>query len=68
MTTILVVVAGVAVAVAAFGFVSWRDRSRSVGDEDRTASHDAEARHQRYEGQRHAAQDHTVHRDQLGNW
>jgi len=70
MTTVLIVLAVVAVAAAAFGFVSWRDRSRSVAGEDRTAVRDAEVRHQQHEGQRHAAQGDTVRRNQFssGNW
>ncbi|MEV0431208.1 hypothetical protein ACIBPB_14560 [Micromonospora sp. NPDC049836] len=64
MTTVLVTLAVVAVLVAAVvGVVLRRDRGRSAPDEDRSAAHDAEARRQRYEAQRHAAQSHTVRRD-----
>jgi hypothetical protein len=61
MTTVLVTLAVVAVAV---GYVSWRDRRRSIPDEDRAAGRSARARQSRYEGERHAAQGDTVQRAQ----
>ncbi|MFE9690334.1 hypothetical protein [Micromonospora sp. NPDC005806] len=65
MTTILVVVAAVALLVTAVvGYVSWRDRQRSIPDEDGTAARDAESRRHRYETQRHASQHHTLRRDE----
>ncbi|MEU4479159.1 hypothetical protein AB0F68_13990 [Micromonospora sp. NPDC023966] len=64
MTTLVTLaVVGVVVAVAV-GYVSWRDRRRSIPDEDRAAGRSARARQSRYEGERHAAQGDTVQRAQ----
>ncbi|MFU8852373.1 hypothetical protein ACNAW0_15495 [Micromonospora sp. SL1-18] len=66
MTTIVVAVTVVAVVVAAaVGYVSWRDRRRSIPDEDRTAARSAQADQQRYERERHGAQADTVRRGQF---
>lgn len=63
MTTLWVVLAILAVgAVAAFGYVAWRDRRRTDSTEDATAGRDARSRQQRYEADRHGSQGDTWHR------
>lgn len=67
MTTVLVVLAIVAVLVAAvFGYVAWRDRMRLASADDAAAARDARAHQQRYEAERHGSQGDTWQRGQHG--
>ncbi|WP_446220328.1 hypothetical protein [Micromonospora sp. IBHARD004] len=63
MTTILVVLAVLAVVVAgAYGAVAWRERRSAPGDP--AAAREARVRQHRYEAERHGSQGDTWQRGQ----
>ncbi|MEH0981710.1 hypothetical protein [Micromonospora sp. CPCC 205556] len=64
MTTMWTVLTAFALlAVAAFGWVLWRDRARRAAGEARAADRAARADQQRYETGRHASQGEIWQRD-----
>ncbi|WP_128763505.1 hypothetical protein [Micromonospora sp. MW-13] len=65
MTTVMVFLgAAVALAVAAFVLVSWRDRRRQSGPEDSAAAREAASTQERYAAERHGAQGEVWQRGQ----